>query len=354
MGCSKNLTVSDRLQLGPHLYIRKVLFLDPSILFPKGSPMLDASRISRRIKFRQLNVFIAAVQCGSMAKAAGQLAISQPVISKMIAELEQTLGLPLLERSRLGVEPTLYGRALLARSIALSNDLRTSVDELQSLADPTSGELRVGSTEPVMAGLLPAIVDRLSRQYPRLALHITEDEPPELQDRHLRNHDIDLMIGRLPGPTPAPDTAVQVLLHESGVVVAGLGNPWARRRKIHLSELIDERWCLPPRESYPGGWIANAFQACGLEMPRASVTVYSIQMQNALLSTGRFLSFLPATMLHFSAKRLSLKVLPVQMPVQMWPIGIVTLKGRTPNPALRLLIECAQEVAKPLVGKRKT
>src|SRR4051812_24187428 len=83
--------------------------------------MLDASQISRRIKLRQLNVFIAVVQCGSMAKAAEQLAISQPVISKTIAELEQILGLPVLERSRLGVQPTLYGRALLGRSIALCN-----------------------------------------------------------------------------------------------------------------------------------------------------------------------------------------------------------------------------------------
>src|SRR4051794_30979816 len=316
--------------------------------------MLDASQISRRIKLRQLNVLIAVVECGSMAKAAEQLAISQPVISKMIASLEQTLGFPLLERSRLGVEPTLYGKALLKRSIALCNDLRSGVDELQSLADPAMGELRIGSTEPVMAGLLPTIIDRLSRQYPKLALHVIEGEPPDLQDRHLRNHDIDLMIGRLPSSTPAADTDVQVLLHESGVVVAGLKNPWMRRRKIRLAELIHERWCLPPPDSFPGGWIANAFHASGLQVPRASVTVYSILMQTALLSTGRFLSFLPATMLHFSAKRLSLKVLPVEMPVHMWPIGIVTLKGRTPNPALRLLIECAEEVAKPLASKRRS
>jgi DNA-binding transcriptional LysR family regulator len=117
--------------------------------------------------------------------------------------------------------------------------------------------------------------------------------------------------------------------------------------------LVNEQWCLPPRESFPGGWIANAFHASGLEVPRASVTVYSILMQSALLSSERFLSFLPATMLHFSARRLSMKVLPVAMPVQMWPIGIITLKGRTPNPAQQLLIECAQEVSKPLAGKRK-
>src|SRR5947199_2444627 len=215
------------------------------------------------------------------------------------------------------------------------------------------GELRIGSTEPVMAGLLPAIVHRLARQYPRLSLHIIEDEPPELQDRHLRNHDIDLMIGRLPSPTPAAGTDVQVLLHESGVVVAGLNNPWVRRRKIRLADLVDERWCLPPRDSFPGGWIANAFHASGLEVPRASVTVYSVLMQSALLSSGRFLSFLPASMLHFSAKRLSLKVLPVEMPAQMWPIGIVTLKERTPNPAMRLFIECARHVAKPLASKSR-
>jgi DNA-binding transcriptional LysR family regulator len=314
--------------------------------------MLDASQISQRIKLRQLHVLIAVVECGSMAKAAEHLAISQPVISKMIASLEQTLGFPLLERSRLGVEPTLYGKALLKRSIALRNDLRSSVDELKSLADPAVGELRIGSTEPVMAGLLPAIVDRLSRRYPGLALHIIEGEPPELQDRHLRNHDIDLMIGRLPSPTPAADTEVQVLLHESGVVVAGLNNPWVRRRKIRLAELANERWCLPPRNSFPGGWIANAFHASGLEVPRANVTVYSILMQSALLASGRFLSFLPATMLHFSTRRLSMKVLPVEMPIQMWPIGIVTLKGRTPNPAQGLLIDCAREVAKPLAARR--
>jgi hypothetical protein len=90
---------------------------------------------------------------------------------------------------------------------------------------------------------------------------------------------------------------------------------------------------------FPGSWIANAFHASGLDVPRASVTVYSILMQSALLSSVRCLSFLPATMLHFSTKRLSMKVLPVEMPVQMWPIGIVTLKGRTPNPAQALLID---------------
>jgi DNA-binding transcriptional LysR family regulator len=314
--------------------------------------MLTPEQISRRVKLRHLNVLVAAVQWGSMARAAEHLAISQPVISKMIADLERTLGVRLLDRGRHGVEPTLYGRALLRRSIAIFNDLRSSMSELESLADPSAGELRIGSTEPMMAGLLSAIVDRLSRQYPRLGLHITQDDPPNLQDRHLRDHDIDLMIGRLPSVTPAHDTEVHVLLHETGVVVAGSLNRWVRRRKIKLAELVNEPWCLPPPESFPGSWIAKAFHGRGLELPRAGVTVHSIQMQQALLSTGRFLAVLPATMLHFSAKRLSLKVLPVDMPTQMWPIGIITLKDRTLSPATRLFIQCAQEVSKPFARER--
>src|SRR5207244_4512836 len=152
---------------------------------------------------------------------------------------------------------------------------------------------------------LAAIVDRLSRQYPRLVLHITEGDPPELQDLHLRNHDIDLMIGRFPSVIAAPDTPVEVLLHETGVVVAGSQNALSRRRKIDPAELVDEPWCLPPPESFPGTWIAKAFRERGLDVPRASVIVHSIHMQQVLLATGRFLAVQPATLLHFSAKRLA-------------------------------------------------
>jgi DNA-binding transcriptional LysR family regulator len=296
-------------------------------------------------------VFLSVVRWGSMARAAEYLAISQPVVSKMIAELEGTVGVRLLDRGRHGAEPTLYGRALLRRGIAIFNDLRSSLSELESLADPSVGELRIGGTEPMMAGLLSAIMDRLTRQYPGLAISIIQDDPPELQDRHLRDHDIDLMIGRLPSEQPAPGTEVEVLLHETAAVVAGLQSPWARRRKIKLAELVHEPWCLPPPDSFPGSWIAKAFAGCGLDVPRASVTVHGLQMQHALLSTGRFLAMQPATLLQFSAERLALKVLPVDLPAQMWPIGIITLKDRTLNPAAELFVACAKEVAKTCVSQ---
>jgi DNA-binding transcriptional LysR family regulator len=316
--------------------------------------MLRAEQISRRLKLRQLNVLVAVVRRGSMARAAEHLAISQPVVSKAIADLENTLGVRLLDRNPQGVEPTLYGRALLKRSVAIFNDLRTSVSELEFLADPTAGELRIGSPEPMMAGLLSAVVDRLSRQHPRLAFTVTRGDPPTLLERDLRGRDIDLMFGRLPSASPAADTKAEVLLQERGLVVAGLQNPWARCRKIALAELMDVPWCLPPLESFPGTLIEKAFAARGLNVPRANVTVEAIQMQTALLATGRFLTILPWTMLHFSAQRLSLKILPVDFPAQTWPVGIVTLRDRTLSPATQLFIHCAREISKPLAKKRQS
>jgi DNA-binding transcriptional LysR family regulator len=90
-----------------------------------------AAQISRRLKLRHLNVLQAVAQWGNMARAAEHLAISQPAVSKSIADLENMLGMRLLDRGPQGVEPTLYGRALLKRSMAIFNDLRTSVNELE-------------------------------------------------------------------------------------------------------------------------------------------------------------------------------------------------------------------------------
>ncbi|HLQ89914.1 MAG TPA: LysR family transcriptional regulator, partial [Xanthobacteraceae bacterium] len=77
---------------------------------------------SRQLKLRHLEVLLAVAQWGRMARAAEHLAITQPVISKTIADLEHIVGVSLFDRTSHGVEPTLYGRALLKRSTAIFND----------------------------------------------------------------------------------------------------------------------------------------------------------------------------------------------------------------------------------------
>lgn len=303
-------------------------------------------RAVSRIKLRHLNVLMAVAQSGSMAKAAERLAITQPVISKAIADLENTVGVRLLDRNPQGVQLTMYGEALLKRSAALFNDLRASLNELESLADPSAGELRIGTTEPMTAGLLSAIIDRLTTRYPRLRFHVILGDPVVMQRRELPERDIDLFIGRLPSEDSRDDIATEVLAEEQAFVVAAVQHPLTRRRKIGMDEMVDERWAFPPSDSFAGELIAHIFRASGLEVPATSVRAHSIQLQAALVATGRFLAILPGTLLQFSGERMGLAVLRVDMPVQPWLVGIATLKNRTLNPAAQLFVECAREVAR--------
>jgi DNA-binding transcriptional LysR family regulator len=309
-------------------------------------------RIGRRLKLQDMHILLATVQWGSMGKAADHLAISQPVVSRSIASLERALGVRLLDRSRGGIEPTIYGRALLTHGLAAFNELKQGVKAIEFLADPTAGELRIGCNGPMAAGVLAVMLDRLSRQYPRIAFQVKTGYPPEMQDHELRERSIDLMIGRLPSATPAEDTDVELLFHDRSYVVAGARNRWTRRRKIDLAELINEPWSHPPLESFAGSRVGQAFRASGLDVPRATVTANSGQLQNTLLQTGRFLTILPGSMLHFGGARLKLKKLPVKLLIEPSPVGIVTLKNRTLSPVAQVFVNCAREVTKPLATRK--
>jgi DNA-binding transcriptional LysR family regulator len=310
-------------------------------------------RVGRRLKLRDLHILLAVVQCRSMAKAATELAISQPAVSKAIADMEHALGLRLLDRTRQGIEPTVYGRALIRRGLAVFDELRQGVKELAFLADPTAGELRIGSQESIAAGLLPAIIDRFSRQYPRVALHVSQAVFGTMLYRELRDRTVDVVLSRILAPLPEDDLEVQILFDDPLVVVAGQQSRWSHRRSVKLMDLADEAWILPPADSLPGARVADIFRASGLEIPRSPLTTFSIHLCGQLVATGRFVAVLPSSILHFRGDDLSLKVLPVKLPGQLRQVGIVTLRNRTLTPVSQLFINCAREVAHPLV-KTKT
>ena len=137
------------------------------------------------------------------------------------------------------------------------------------------------------------------------------------------------------------------LFDDRFVVMAGFPAKWIRRRKLVLADLLDELWVLPPPESLPGQYIAQAFRAGGFQPPRAHVVSFSIPLHHHLLATGRYITMLPRSMLHFG-KHMSLKSLPVESPAGAYPIGILTLRNRTLSPLAQLFITCAREVAKQL------
>src|SRR5258705_13711797 len=116
-------------------------------------------------------MLLALIQTGGMGKAGGALNMSQPAVSKAIAYLEHTLGVRLLDRSRQGVEPTPYGRALVKRGVAMFDELRQGVQDIATLTDPAAGEIRMGGSEHTKSAIYSPVIHQFSRQNPRTSFH---------------------------------------------------------------------------------------------------------------------------------------------------------------------------------------
>jgi DNA-binding transcriptional LysR family regulator len=317
-----------------------------------GAIMQLSDRSGSRMKLQDLHVFMTVVQAGSMGKAAQILNTTQPNISRSIGELEHALGVRLLDRHRQGIEPTEYGRALLDCGVAVFDDLRQGMRNIAFLADPTAGELRIGTTTFLAASFVSALVDRLSRRYPRIVFHLVTGYTETLH-RELAERNVDLLIIRGSGPIADPRYDFEFLFDDSYVVAAGAQNQWVRRRRIEIAELVNELWVLPPPDSVIGSIVMDAFRASGLDYPRVSVVTDCPHMRISLLATGRFVTIFPASAFRFLTKGSELKILPVELPMARRPNGIVTLKNRAISPVAQIFIDCAREVAKPLARRKR-
>jgi len=304
-------------------------------------------RVSRRLKLRDLRLVMTVAEWGSMAKAAIHLSLTQSAVSRAIAELEHTLGVRLFDRTAQGVEPTMYGRALLRGGLAVFDDLRISVNEIEHLADPTTGELRIGTTEPTGYGIAPVVIDRLSRLYPRLAFEVVQADFETLIERELRGRTIELALSRTASSGRQEELEETILYSDRLCIVAGASSPWASRRKIKLADLVHERWCLPPPGHPVMALVTEAFRRAGLEPPQRSVTVTASPFVSNLVDMGNFLGVHGTVNLRFNPASRSLKILPVELPIPLAPVSIIALKNRTLSPLARLFIEQAREIARP-------
>jgi DNA-binding transcriptional LysR family regulator len=301
-------------------------------------------RLGRHLNLRDLNVLMTVARCGSMGKAAAQLSVSQPAISKAIADLEYALGVRLLDRSQRGVEPTVYGRALLDGGLSAFDGLKQAVKHIEFLADPTAGEVRVGATVVVGSSIIAAAVDRLSRQYPRISVHLFAAEAAKIYHA-LEEREVEVVIAGIFGPVTKDNMNAEVLYDDPFVVAAGARSPWCRRRRIKLADLMNEPWALPPRDSPTGSIVAEVFRASRLDLPHAALVASSIPSRNALLASGRFLTMLPVSVLKLAGGNAAIKALPVDIPKAGRPIGILTLKNRTLSPVAELFLGAVRDVA---------
>lgn len=281
----------------------------------------DARRLGRHLKLRDLNILMAVARRGSMGKSASELAVSQPAVSKAIADMEHTLGVRLLDRSPRGVEPTIYARALLDHGMVAFDELQQAVRKVESLADPSLGHVRVGCSVVLAQGFVADVITRMTQRYPRVTFQLTADESGSIY-RALEERKLDLAIARIFEPVPE------------------------LRRRVRLAELINEAWVLPPPDTLTGSIAREGFHAARLELPVATIITSSTPARIALVASGGFLSVVPITTLPLASKKPAPKALPINLATRQRPIGVVTLKSRVLSPVAQRFTDCARGFAK--------
>jgi DNA-binding transcriptional LysR family regulator len=297
-----------------------------------------------RLKLRDLEMVQALAEAGSMAAAAGQLALSQPAISKAMSELEHGLGVQLLDRSSRGVVLTESGRVLLERGRVILDEVRLGMTEIDQLSDPTQGEVRVGTSDPA-AVLVSEIINALSRRHPRITYQILIAEPTTAI-RNLRERKTDVLLTRWVGTGDDDDMKAEILYEAPLVVVTDHRHRLLRRKPISLADLMNEPWIHSPPDSLLGHSVKAIFARNKLMVPAATVTTNSIYMRLNLLATGRFLSILPVTMLRHRSNRAWLRALPVELGDKSGSAACITLKKRRPAGAVKLFVDESRAICK--------
>jgi DNA-binding transcriptional LysR family regulator len=252
----------------------------------------------------------------------------------------------LVERSTLGVEPTPAGRLLLGRSINVFDELKQAARELDVLAHPLGGELHVGASAALSAGLLPAILAEMQKRRPAIR-HVAVEAEQNTLFREIRARALDLALARAPDRGQESELHFEKLFDERLFVVASVNHPLARRRNVALSDLRDERWILPSADSFVGHMVQDAFDQHGLALPSGSVTTMSVLARFELLASGSFVTTLPESLLRFSYTHPPVAILPMD-PFLIAAVGIVRLKRRSTSPVARLFVDCAQEMTAKL------
>ena len=309
---------------------------------------MNVDPMKRHVRLRDLDTLLEVVQAGGMRKAALQLNLSQPAISKAVRSLEAALGVTLLERGKRGIEPTKFGVALTQRTKAAFDQLRQAVRDIEHLADPSGGELRFGAMETMNAGVVGTAIDRMSRRHARARFDLQPGSSRHLVEHFLRERRIEFAVVRPPSLELPSGLVGEPLFIDQFLVVVSAEHRHAKRRRITLADLVEESWITSEPEAAPRSPLVRAFESQGVPMPTPRLRTDSISLRLRLLANGEWVTLMPRSVLHFMPPSRLLRALPIDLPTWEVPNMIVTNYDRTLSPLAETFIQTLREVARPL------
>jgi DNA-binding transcriptional LysR family regulator len=300
--------------------------------------------IRSRLKTRHLVLLKELGRHQSILRAAEAANLTQPAASKLLSELEETLGVTLFERLPRGVVPTWYGEVMIRRASAALAEMSLAHQEVMELLSGMTGRVSVGTVLTPATSLLPAAVQLLKAQHERLHVAIEVDASKPLIER-LRAGRLDIVIGRILDPAVADELAFEPLADEPHRFVVRAGHPLCGREGLGVHELVDQGWILPPAGSILRDRLTAMFVSNGLDMPARTVEASALPVTLALLRGGDMVAALPEEVVRPQLEAGILDVLPFDPGLKLDAYGIVTRRHHALSPGAQAMLDVLREVA---------
>lgn len=297
-----------------------------------ASTLSDTAQLLR-LRTRQLLLVARLGQEGNLGRAAAALGISQPAATKLLQQVEETLGEPLFVRHARGMQPTASGEVLIRYARQALVDFGFAREQMAALRSGLSGRLRLGSVPGAVPELLAPALAEYKREHPRVAVSVLV-ETSDVMLAHLARGDVDLVLGRITEGHHEDELHSLVLLEEEQVAVVRQGHPLLEKgRKLALADLVRWPWVLQPPGSPQRSRFENALREAGLHARLDIIETASTVATTALLEASDMAAVMPASLAAHYGRLGVLAVLPLKLPLTVPPIHLIARRHRELSPA---------------------
>ncbi|HSV83278.1 MAG TPA: LysR family transcriptional regulator [Ramlibacter sp.] len=295
-----------------------------------------------RIKSRQIMLLGALEEHRNLRRAAAAIHTTQPAATALLQQLEEGLGVPLFERHARGMEPTPYGEVMIRYARSVLHDFEHAGQEIAELAAGQAGLVRIGTVMGAMPVLLTQALARFKDEHPKVRVTLQVDTSDLLIPALLRG-DVDVALGRLPDQFQGGDLEIETMEGEAMAVVARPGHALVGRPRLKVADLVAQTWILHPTGSPMRRRIEQALQEASMAAPPDIVETSSILATTALLESTDMVSVVPLDVARHYANYGMLAILPVELPIAMAKLGILTRKQKELSPAVRAFLRVLKD-----------
>ncbi|KAF1721829.1 LysR substrate-binding domain-containing protein [Pseudoxanthomonas wuyuanensis] len=300
-----------------------------------------------RLKTRHLLLLLHLYEQRSVLRAAEAANMTQPAASKLLAEMESLLGVPLFDRHARGVEPTWYGQVLIRRARSALSEIGRGYDEIASLRSGLTGQAAIGTVVNPGTNLVPQAIAAIKRDFPGILIRVEMDYSRPLVAK-LLDGQLDIVIGRIIGPEGAGELQFEPLADEPHSVIVRAGHPLAGRSQVSHADLLEYGWIMPPAASVLRARLDSMFLEYGLSPPQNIVETASLPVIIHLLRHSDLLAALPAESVAPYLQTAQMNVVAIDLGVRMESFGIIRRRDQLLSPGAERVLDALRTTARRL------